>query len=132
VSPIGNHQRIYANLSIIAFLCRTRASSRKNLKGSPASSYLFSSTMGGCHDQWGWSCKGSTTSSRGSSNGHISFPGRSPTLCSHVVPTRFNSCKPASYKVLVCEVFHMVFVASCRFSNLDFFLLRFLALFLVI
>jgi hypothetical protein len=60
---VGIHQRICAKLSIISFLCHTRASLRNSVKGSPAPSSLFSSSMGGFHDRWGRSYKGSTTSS---------------------------------------------------------------------
>lgn len=62
-SSVGIRRRIWAKLSIIAFLCRSRASSRNILKGYPALSSLFSSTIGGRRGLWGWSCKGSTSSS---------------------------------------------------------------------
>jgi hypothetical protein len=45
-SPMGNHQSICVNLSIILFLCRMRASSRNILIRSPSSSSLFSSPIG--------------------------------------------------------------------------------------
>jgi len=72
------------------------------------------------------------SNSRGTSNGHITSPGQSPILRGLVVPTRFKSCKPASCEVLVYEVFHLFSIASCSFSNLDFFLLIFLAFFPII
>jgi len=61
--PMGNHWRIWAKLSIIAFLCFSRAPSTNILIGSPAPSSFFSSPMGGCRGLRGWSCKGSTRSS---------------------------------------------------------------------
>jgi hypothetical protein len=51
VLHVGSGRRIYAKLSIIPFICRAKASSRNNLKGSHAPSSLFSSTMGGHRDR---------------------------------------------------------------------------------
>jgi hypothetical protein len=62
-SPMGSRQRICANLSIISFLCRVRASSRNILKGYPTPSSFFSSPMGCCQARCDRSCKGSTGSS---------------------------------------------------------------------
>ena len=45
--PVGSHGRICENLSIITFLCFSRASQSKNFIGSPTPSYFFPSTMGG-------------------------------------------------------------------------------------
>jgi hypothetical protein len=48
VSLVGSRRRIYAKLSIILFLFRTRASSRNILIGSPSPSSFVSSPMGCC------------------------------------------------------------------------------------
>jgi hypothetical protein len=61
---------------------------------------------------------------RGISNGHISSSWRIPILHGFAIPTRFKFCRYAS-----CEVFSGT---SGSFSNLDFFLLSFLAFFPVI
>jgi hypothetical protein len=58
-SFVGSFQRICEKVSIISFLFCARDSSRKNLKGSPTSLSLFSSTMGGRRVLRGQSCKGS-------------------------------------------------------------------------
>jgi hypothetical protein len=63
VAPMGSHWRIYANLSIISFLFRTRDSLRKILKGSPAPSSFFLSPIIFCRARHDRSCKGSTGSS---------------------------------------------------------------------
>ena len=48
VSSVGSSWRIWAKLSIVAFLFFSRASSRKIFIGSPPPSSFFPSTMGGC------------------------------------------------------------------------------------
>jgi hypothetical protein len=57
-SRMGSHQRIYAKLSIILFLCCVIPSLRNILIGSPTPSYLFSSPMGFCQAQHGLSFNG--------------------------------------------------------------------------
>jgi hypothetical protein len=63
VSHVASHRRICAKLSIILFLCLTRDSSSKNLKGSPAPSSFFSSPMSFFQARCDQSCKGSIGSS---------------------------------------------------------------------
>ena len=58
---VGSRWRIWAKLSIIAFLCFSRASSSSILIGYPAPLSFFSSTKGGYQGLRGWSCKGSTS-----------------------------------------------------------------------
>jgi len=72
------------------------------------------------------------SNSQSASNGHLTSLGRSLVLYGLVVPSRFKSYEPTTCEVPVCEVFHLVSVASCKFSNLAFFLFIFLAFFLVI
>jgi hypothetical protein len=58
------------------------------------------------------------------SNGHISSPWRSVSWCCSTIPTRFKFCKPPFCKVLSGT--------SYNFSRFYFFLLSFLAFFLMI